>query len=121
MVVVGAVTPEFEHHFAAVHRLESGAGLFVIEAAVSPPDIEPHRGDVDLDQHTLIWWARDDLGNHYLGTWGGSPGGEGEVKSGPISFAPALDPRASRLEVLPTALHERAVIGFPLAWVEGPA
>ena len=77
-------------------------------------------GVVDLQQHTLIWWARDDCGNHYLGNWIDAHG-QDEVGSGTLGFMPALDPRATRLEVLPTALRERAVIGFPLTGLKGRA
>jgi hypothetical protein len=115
MVVVGAITPEFERHFVAVDCLESGAEGFSVEASVSPRDVEPHPGNLDLEQDTLIWWARDDRENHYLAHWNGS-GGDEDTTTGTLAFVPALDPKAERLEIMPTGLCERAVISFPLRW-----
>jgi hypothetical protein len=48
LVVIAAVTPEFDGHFAAIYCLESGPDGFTVEAAVSPPDIERHLGNLDL-------------------------------------------------------------------------
>jgi len=117
MVIVGVATPVFDDHAAAVYCLDSHADGFTMLAAVSPPDVERHPGNLDLEDRSLAWWARDDRGNHYLGTWNGSRGDDA-IKTGTLAFAPALDPVAKRLEVLPTGLHARAVISFPLTWSE---
>jgi hypothetical protein len=55
----------------------------------------------------------DDRGNHYLGQMGNWSGGE-DHSSGEIGLWPALHPKARRLEIVPTAEANRAVIGFPL-------
>jgi hypothetical protein len=117
MIAVGAVTPEFEDHYVAIRCLDSAADGFTIDAAVSPPDVESHPGNLDLEDRSLAWWASDDRGNHYLGSWNGSDGDE-DLKTGTLAFAPALDPLATRLDVLPTALERRAVISFELRWGE---
>ena len=114
------MTPEFDGHFVAVYCVESGADGFTVEAAVSPADVEHHPGNVDLEDRSLIWWARDDLGNHYLGNWNGSRW-DGEIKTGTLAFSPTLDPRARRLDVLPTGQTARAEISFPLNWGGGSA
>ncbi len=114
-IFVGAITPEFDRHFAAAYYLESGPDSFSIEAAVSPPDNEHNPELSDFEDRALIWWARDDRGNHYLGNWEGSSA-DVTVVSGTIAFSSALDPLAERLELLPTAPAARAVISFPLRW-----
>jgi hypothetical protein len=119
LVVLGAVTPEFDGHFAAIYSVESDPDGFTAEAAVSPPDIEPHPGNLDLEERSLIWWARDDRGNHYLGHWNGSHRHDDAIKTGSLAFAPAIDPLATRLDVLPTGLTKRAVISFALSWDDG--
>jgi hypothetical protein len=121
LVVVGAVTREFDGHFAAIYCIESGPGGFTAEAAVSPPDIEPHPGNLDLEDRSLTWWARDDRGNRYLGHWNGTHRHDDAIKTGTLEFAPALDPLANRLDVLPTGLTARAVISFQLPWNNGGA
>jgi hypothetical protein len=62
------------------------------------------------------WWTRDDRGNHYLGHWNGTHDHDDAIKTGTLAFSPALDPRAKRLDVLPTGLSARAVISFPRSW-----
>ena len=114
-IFVGAVTPEFDRHFAAAYYLESNPGGFSIEAAVSPPDSEHNPEQIDFEDRALVWWARDDRGNHYLGHWEDSCADEAVV-SGTIAFSSALDPLAERLELLPTGPGARAVISFPLRW-----
>jgi hypothetical protein len=89
-----------------------------VEVAVSPPDIGRHPGNLDLEDRSLAWWARDDRGNQYLGQWNGSHGGDA-IMSGTLAFSPALDPLARRLDVLPTGLTAHAVISFPLPWNGG--
>ena len=118
-IFVGAITPEFDRHFAAVYHLESKPDGFSIEAAVSPPDSEHNPDQIDFEDRALVWWARDDRRNHYLGHWEGSRA-DAAVASGTIAFSPALDRLAERLELLPTGPCARAVISLPLRW-EGEA
>jgi hypothetical protein len=114
-IFVGAITPEFDRHFAAAYYLESKPDGFSIEVAVSPPDSEHNPGLIAVEDRALVWWARDDRRNHYLGHWEGSRADEA-VASGTIAFGSALDPLAERLELLPTGPCARAVISFPLRW-----
>jgi hypothetical protein len=114
-MVLGAATPLFDGHRVGVLSIDSDASGFTAEVEVSPGDVGMRMrfGGISTDQ--LVWWARDDRGNHYLGSVGGWSGG-GDHASGQINFWPALDPKAQRLELLPTAEAERAVIAFPLHW-----
>lgn len=75
----------------------------------------PYR-DLPGQQH-LTWWAVDDLGNHYLGEQGSWHLGEDRC-GGAIGFWPALHPRASRVDLMPTATTARAIIRVPLPWAE---
>ena len=114
-IFVGAITPEFDRHFAAAYYLESDPDGFSIQAAVSPPDHEHNPEQSEFEDRALIWWARDDRGNDYLGHWERSSADEA-VASGTIAFSSPLDPLAERLELLPTGPGARAVISFPLRW-----
>jgi hypothetical protein len=82
------------------------------------PDVRTGLPYGDLpDQRHLTWWAADDLGNHYLGeqsSWGSGD----DWCGGAIGFWPALDPRAHRIDLMPTATTARAVIRVPLPWAE---
>jgi hypothetical protein len=113
--VVGVVTPEFDRHFATVYHLESEPEGFSIEAAVSPRGDGDPIWDLDLAEQPLGWWARDDLGSHYIGRWEWASNNR-DSSAGTVLFTPALDPRADVLELLPTAFDARAVISVPLRW-----
>lgn len=70
-------------------------------------------GDLPDQQH-VTWWAVDDLGNYYLdeqGSW--NPGGN--PSWGAIGFWPALDERATSIDLIPTAPAARADIRVPCA------
>jgi hypothetical protein len=119
-VAIGLVTPVFDGIAVAALGLESDEEGFEVEVEVTP-DLGMHHPFEDSGLgRTLTWWARDDRGNHYLGhvgDWGGNE----DRGQGDISFGPALDPRARRLELLPTAEASRAVISFELPWATGEA
>ena len=117
-LVLSAVTPQFDGFSVAVSCVESRPDGFGIEVDVAP-GLEgggPFRGSFESSQ--LAWWAADDRGNHHLGEMGSWSGGE-DYSSGEIGFWPALHPQARRLEIMPTAEANRAVIGFPLPWAGG--
>jgi hypothetical protein len=117
MVTVGAVTPPFDGVTAAVIALESRDEHFGIKVELVPGVRTglPYR---DLpDQQHLTWWAADDLGNHYLGEQGSWDSGHARC-GGAIGFWPALDPRADRIDLMPTGATARAVIRVPLPWAE---
>jgi hypothetical protein len=115
-LVLGAGTPLFDGHRVGVLSLESDASGFNAEVEVTPGMMHPFGGQAG---EQLAWWARDDKGNHYLGSPGSWSGG-GDYGGGEINFWPALDPRARRLELRLTAAGERAVIAFPLQWTSRP-
>ena len=70
----------------------------------------PYR-DLPAQQH-LTWWAADNLGNYYLGEQGSwdPRGGRGRAQWALASS----DPRASSIDLMPTATTARAVIRLPL-------
>jgi len=112
-IPVGAITPSFDGVTTAVIDLESRDEHFSISVELVPQARTglPYR-DLPAQQH-LTWWAADNLGNYYLGEQGSwdPRGGRGR---GTILFWPALDPRASSIDLMPTATTARAVIRVPL-------
>jgi hypothetical protein len=107
MFVTGITTDEFDGHRVAVLAIRSHSGGFVVEAEVTLAD----NGRSILEDQELIWWARDDRGQSYLGTWAGSGR---QSMSGELNFFPTLDPKATRLDLMPSAPTIRAVIAVPL-------
>lgn len=118
---IGLVTPPFDGIVVAAMSLESNEQGFEVEVEVAPDVVMHHPFEDTGVRRTLSWWARDDRGNHYIGSMGGWSGGDGRGW-GDIAFNPALDPTAGRLELMPTAETSRAVISFALPWAseEGP-
>jgi len=112
-IPVGAITPAFDGVTAAVIDLQSRDEHFAISVELTPQVRTglPYR-DLPAQQH-LTWWAADNLGNCYLGEQGSwdPRGGRGR---GAIGFRPALDARASSIDLMPTASTARAVIRVPL-------
>jgi hypothetical protein len=113
-IAVGAVTPSFDGVTAAVIALESRAEHFSI-AVELVPGVRTGLPYADLPgQRHLTWWAADDQGNYYLGEQGSwNPGADRSW--GTIGFWPALDQRATRVDLMPTATTTRAVIRVPFA------
>jgi hypothetical protein len=117
MVTVGAVTPPFEGVTAAVVALESHDERFGIKVELVP-GVCTGLPYCDLpDRQHLTWWAADDQGNYYLAEQGSWSSGDDRC-GGAIGFWPALDPRAHRVDLMPTATTARAVIRVPLPWAE---
>ena len=114
-IPVGAITPSFDGVTAAVIALESSNEHFGISVELVPQVRTglPYR-DLPAQQH-LTWWAADNLGNYYLGEQGSWDPSGGRCR-GAIGFWPALDPRASSIDLMPTATTARAVIRVPLPW-----
>lgn len=113
-VALGAVTPEFDAYVVAVASLESSPHSFTLEVeaagALAHGPFAPA-----LAGGRLAWWASDDRGNHYLGQMGGWSGADDSM-SGTIEFEAPLDPKAMRLEIMPTGDTARAVISVELPW-----
>ena len=112
-IPVGAITPSFDGVTAAVIALESSNEHFTISVELVPQVRTglPYR-DLPDWQH-LTWWAADNLGNCYLGEQGSWDPRGGRCR-GIIGFWPALDARASSIDLMPTATTARAVIRLPL-------
>jgi hypothetical protein len=100
---------------AAVIALESSDEHFGISVELVPQVRTglPYR-DLPGQQH-LTWWAADNLGNYYLGEQGSWDPRGGRCR-GAIGFWPALDTRASSIDLMPTATTARAVIRVALPW-----
>jgi hypothetical protein len=113
-VVVGAVTPEFDGIQVAAHAVSSDRTSFEVQFEVAPNVL-----NTTFSELPLAWWARDDLGNSYLGSphsWGGGV----DHAEGTLSFWPALHPDAIRLEFIPTADRHQAVISISMTGPTGP-
>ena len=123
-VPVGTATPAIDGAFVAVMQLTSKPAGFVADVAVRglrlPGHILPgHMRDLSAlqslgDGRWLEWWATDDRGNTYLGHLNAAAS-EHQL-DGEVRFWPALDPRATRLDLIPTGPTSRAVITVPLQW-----
>lgn len=104
-MLVAAETLAFGGHRVAVDVLESGPDGFIVAVRESPPPRPgpPWRGPVE--DRELVWWARDDRGNHYLAAHGDDE---------ELRFPTPLDPLAATLDLMPTAIGCQAIISFPL-------
>jgi len=114
-VAIGAVTPEFDGVSVAVVSLESGEDGFAIDVETTGSGVWPGPFESSIQETGIAWWAADDRGGHYLGelgSWSGSDRGG----HGTIEFWPVLDPKARRLDLMPTGRTTRAVITVPLPW-----
>lgn len=117
-VMVGAATPRFDGVTVAVLAVRSTADELTADVELSPGLPHWHEGLSLAGQPMLIWWAADDRGQHYLGRPGGWHSGPDRA-GGQIEFWPVLDPAATRLDIMPTTLTQRAIIRIPLNWAEG--
>lgn len=114
-VVVGAVTPIFDGIKAAVTAIRSGPQCFGIGVVIAP-DLRiglPYRS-LDHRRH-LTWWAVDDQENYSLAE-SGSWDSQGNRAVGRLLFWPGIDPRATWIDLMPTAEMARGVIRVPLPW-----
>jgi hypothetical protein len=94
----------------AAHSVTSDSQGFDLEFEIAPNVVQT----TALDELPVAWWARDDRGNHYLGTPNGC-GGDYEHAEGTLRFWPTLDPRATVLELVVCADAHQAVISISLA------
>jgi hypothetical protein len=81
MIITGVTTDEFGGHRVAVLALRSRADGLTVEAEVTLTD----PGRSILEDQEIVWWARDDRGQNYLGTWDGS---SRQTMSGELRFFP---------------------------------
>jgi hypothetical protein len=115
-LAVSAKTPEFDATIVAFTVLQSDPDGFDVAFQITPSRIGDGTGPLEW----IAWWARDDLGNHYLGSPTGWNSGD-ETASGRLGFWPALDPAARRLDLMPTRPEHRAVISIDLPRAEQPS
>jgi hypothetical protein len=114
-VMVGAATPTFDGVTVALLAVRSTDDELTADVEIRPGLPHWHAGLTVVDEPMLIWWAADDRGGYYLGQpsgWHSAPDRAG----GQIEFWPALDPAATRLDIMPTTVTQRAVIRVPLTW-----
>ncbi len=114
-VAVGASAPPFEGGVITITELTSEEAGFSAEVSIRSDGADSPFGRTELDQSWIAWWAADDRGNWYLGDVGQWSGGAG-TGHGTVGFGPPLDARATELRLMPTTLHERAVIPVRLDW-----
>ncbi len=103
--VIDATAPVCDGVRVAVHWISSDLAGFEVEFEVTPHVL----GAVALGELPVAWWGRDELQNHYLGV----PTGwslEGEVTQGTMRYWPALDPRATRLDLVMGVDTHQAII-----------
>jgi hypothetical protein len=112
---IGAVVEALEGCSIRFDSLTSEEHSFSVTLAVSPGSVLfMHFPGVRIDRSPIDWWAEDDRKNVYLFMSGGGSG-SGEMAEGVIESMTPLDPKATELRLLPTGIHERAVIEIPLA------
>jgi hypothetical protein len=114
-LLVGAVTPVFDRITATLLELVSSDDGFRCDVELSGPvELRPG-GSSPLDRVFVTFSGLDDRGNRYLGQPASLQGSDGTA-SGSLGFWPALDPRATRLELILTTDRARAVVTVPLTW-----
>jgi hypothetical protein len=114
-IVLGALTLPFDGFSVAVLDLESDAKGFQVDVEVTPAVGKSMPFQWSMPPPQLAWWAKDDRGNHYLGRRG-NWSYQDSAGTGLVVFRPAIDPGATRLELMPSAETMRAVISFALPW-----
>jgi hypothetical protein len=108
-LVLGAVAPACDEVQFAANSITSDLDGFEVEV-----DVAPNLGSVSaLEELPVAWWARDDLENHYLGIPTGG-GVRGDSAQGTLRYWPALDPRATRLDLLMCVESHQAVVSVSL-------
>jgi len=109
---LGVATPLVEGTAAVLLALSSTPDGFTVDTI----ETGGQAADPDGEQVTspvFAWWARDDLGQWYLGDWS-SWSSTGTERTGEVLYRPPLDPRARTLRLLPTMPSRRAVIDVAL-------
>jgi hypothetical protein len=114
-MAVGALTPEFDGIQLLVSVLRSSGEGFATEVTLVGSPGGRRSFTPDLEEQRLVWWARDDRGNWYLGQIGDWSGGDG-TGEGSVMFWPNLDHDATTLELMPTTARAVCKIRIPLRW-----
>lgn len=119
IVPIGVLTPMLEGVAALLHVLISEPDGFRIDTAEIAGAMRSPQPMGIVEQRTAFaWWAQDDLGGWYRGSWQGWSG-DGVRKRGDVMYSPPLDPRARLLRLMPSLATRRVVIDLPLpSWGE---
>lgn len=114
VVPIGAATPVVEGAAAVFYALTSEKDGFNVDTEQYGGSQSHHLAAYTVDASPgFAWWAEDDLGNLYRGSWNSWSGSENS-RRGNIYYAPALDPNATRLRLLPTLRSHRVVVELSL-------
>ncbi len=118
-ILVSTVLPPIDGISVAIREIKSYPSGFDVQVQCKP-SLGVLTGHSWEEGERLAWWAADDHGNRYLGSvrqWvSHDHAGREDDSHATITFWPALDPTASRLEIIPTAERTRAVLGVALSW-----
>jgi hypothetical protein len=120
-LLLGVTTPRFGGISVTLLDLVSADGGFRCGFELGgPADLGTHH-DPGLSGTFVTFAGLDDRGNFYLGdTDEDECVGGGGTASGTLSFWPALDPQATRLDLIVTTDRARALINVPLTWEDTP-
>jgi hypothetical protein len=114
IVPIGAATPVVEGAAAVFYALNSEPDGFSVDTEQYGSGPSHHFAAYAVERAPgFAWWAEDDLGNLYRGSWNGSSGRENSMR-GNISYLPALDPNAKTLRLLATVRAHRVVVELSL-------
>jgi hypothetical protein len=108
-LVLGVVTPSCDGVRFAANSITSDRAGFEVEFELAPN----LRASGALDELPVVFWARDERGNHYLGAPIEWSGGDDRVQ-GTMRYWPALDPRAKHLDLLMCVETHQAVVSISL-------
>lgn len=112
LAVCSAVTPLFDGLAAAVSTATTDDGEFALDVELAGAAM-PMTHSADLRRSEVTISATDDRGGSYRGFWR-NYGGGGRSVEGRIQLQPALDPRATTLDVRLAARTECAIISMPI-------
>jgi hypothetical protein len=116
-ILVNATIPPIDGISIAIRTIDSRASDFTIAVEVTPSlgSLTPYAWQ---QGERLAWWASDNLGNRYLGQtrqWvSHDHAGSEDDSHGTVTFWPPLDPKAGRLDIMPTVEAARAVLSITL-------
>jgi hypothetical protein len=118
-VALGAVSDPFDGFVVRIDGLVAKSKGFDIRIETSPGTPFNLMGASDAALPPMVvWWARDDLGNHYSGRpgsgWSVAPGGS----RGAIGYRPALHPEATAVELLPVSASTGTALSVRLPWAD---
>ncbi len=118
-LAIGAVIDDLDGFSIRLDTLTSEQTSFSIALAMSPgTPLLRHFPGVNLEPSPITWWAEDDRMNAYV-AFSDRGGGGGNIAEGQVTSLAPLDPKATRLRLLPTGSRCRGVVTIPLAPLGG--